>query len=347
MGANHSFQTRIIHSVDEVGAAEWDALSDGRPFQSARWYRFGERVMADCQPIYIILLQSDLAVARGTFWLVRNEPLPVPSPLRAILRLVLHRRPLLICRSPLSNSSGLILPSSALREAALRQIVEQAWGEAQRLRCSFVLFDFIESEIARIQGWPDHFHTMTVANPGTCMRLEWASFEDYLASKDKKNQRRYKYNIKKAVDLGINVSKHDSVADLEGARQLIQEVEERHRSAHNPWIVGMLANMQMIDSTFLEARLGSQLVGCELLVYDNDAQIPTALGHSESTPYAYFEILYANLQDAFDRGVRLLRWGSGSYDIKRHLGFELEDNNRTIFAGVAPMARWLGWLVAV
>ena len=142
----NNFKILTASSVDEVGEDAWDALSAGRPFQSARWYRFGERVMADCNPIYIILSLDNQPVARGTFWLVRAEPLPVSPFLRRLLAPILHRWPLLICRSPLSNSSGLILPEGPLRESALACIAQTAYRELRRLGDSFLLFDYLQAE---------------------------------------------------------------------------------------------------------------------------------------------------------------------------------------------------------
>jgi hypothetical protein len=336
-------KTRIYNSVAENGESAWDALSAGRPFQSARWYEYSERVMQDCQPIYIVLSRNDQAVARGTFWVVRQEPLPVPPTVNSWLKPILTRWPLMICRSPLSNSSGLILPEPPLRDAALKQIAEEAVKEAKRYRCSFLLFVFLAEADTHFPGWPRGFADMTGGDPGTRMNVEWDSFDAYLESRDKKNQRRFAYNTKKAIELSVDVTRHSSALNnIEESLVLIHSVEDKYRSPHNPWIRGMLENMQMVESTFLEAHIGSQLVGCELILYDNKTQVPTALGHVEAASYAYLEMLYTNLRDAMERKCRLLRWGSGSYDIKRHLGFELEYNNHMVFFGLNS----LFWLVA-
>ena len=331
----NEFHIQIASSVDEVGIPTWDALSTNRPFQSARWYAYGQQVLEGCQPIYIILTKDNQPVARGTFWLVRDEPLPVPPLLRSWFKPILNHWPLLLCRSPLSNSSGLILPESYLRDPALKIIVEEAIKEAKRYHCSFLLFDFLAEADAHFPGWPEGFVDMNAGDPGTKMNSEWDSFDTYLASRDKKNQRRYAYNTKKAIELSVQVSRCSSAQNIEEALALIHLVEDKYRSPRNPWTRGMLKNMQMVESTFLEARIGPQLVGCELILYDNKAQLPTALGHTEAASYSYLEMLYTNLRDAMERKCHLLRWGSGSYDIKRHLGFELEDNNTVVFSGTA------------
>jgi hypothetical protein len=45
------------------------------------------------------------------------------------------------------------------------------------------------------------------------------------------------------------------------------------------------------------------------------------------TPGAYFLLLYAALQEAIEHQVRIVRLGSGAYDIKQRLGFQLENKN--------------------
>ncbi len=96
-----NFKILTASSVDEAGADAWDSLSGGRPFQSARWYRFGERVMGDCRRIYIILTLDDRPIARATFWVICDEPLPV-STCRAEMAGP-HLSPLAIADLPLAS----------------------------------------------------------------------------------------------------------------------------------------------------------------------------------------------------------------------------------------------------
>ncbi|MGB8982813.1 MAG: hypothetical protein WCC12_13125, partial [Anaerolineales bacterium] len=53
-----------------------------------------------------------------------------------------------------------------------------------------------------------------------------------------------------------------------------------------------------------------------------------------------FMLLYTALQEAFENNVRLVRFGSGAYDIKRRLGFHLEDTNHAMvsMAGLPAQA---------
>jgi hypothetical protein len=61
-------------------------------------------------------------------------------------------------------------------------------------------------------------------------------------------------------------------------------------------------------------------------------------GLADKVPYAYFMLLYEAIQDAFENKIRTLRWGSGAYETKQRLGFDLEYNNEIMIwgRGVVP-----------
>jgi hypothetical protein len=111
-----------------------------------------------------------------------------------------------------------------------------------------------------------------------------------------------------------------------------------------PWAQNLLENIGLIDGTFLEARLDDRLVGCAVVAYDHDVQSAVLIGLADDIPYVYFRLLYAALQEAFEKNVRLLRWGSNLYEVKLRLGFEKEDNGQTIFIGSDPFTRLVGRL---
>jgi hypothetical protein len=170
--------------------------------------------------------------------------------------------------------------------------------------------------------------------------MEWESFEAYLKAGNKKDRQHYKHSLRDAEENGLVLSKHTTVNDVETALRLIKNVSIWHGSAPNPWMRGLLENFSMIDGTWLEIRKDEQLVGCGAVVRDNRFQLATALGLEDDVPSGYFLLLYAALQDAFEHGVRLVRFGSGAYDVKRRLGLHLEDTNHAMvtISGIASRA---------
>ena len=344
MSRSGGFTIQQIGRAGDIGRTDWDALSAGRPFASYRWTRFGETVMSDCSPTYLILHFDNQPAARATFWRVAAEPLPLPPLVRTPVSALLRRRPLLICRAPLANWTGLLLPDDpSLRSAARTALHAEGLRLLEEARGSYLLFDFLD---APDLAWPADVTVTTVSDPGTRLDIRWKSFNEYLASTDKRGRQHFKRVQHEAGKLGLQISEHPSVANVDEAMPLIRAVERKFHAASNPWMRSLLENADQVCGIWLEVRLGERLVGCGLLLEDNGVLLAAALGLAEGVQYAYFLLVYACLQIAIQRQVKTLRLGSGAYDVKRHLGCELETNNHTAVAAYSPMLRrlanWLG-----
>jgi predicted N-acyltransferase len=332
--------------MEEIDQATWDALSADRPFSSFRWHAYAEAAMADCTPLYLLLFDKSHTIGRAAFYLVPSEPVPVqPALVRAAFQGILRRRPLLICRTPLAGLSGLVLPAPSLRAPALQAIVHAAQDWARQKSASFTLFDFVEREDTRWPDWPARFRPVEMSEPGTQMELAWPDFETYLDSLGKDGRYHYRRAMRKADELGITIKRHSSPAYLDDALDLIHLVERDHASTPNPWTRAMVENLPLVDGTWLTARIGERLVGCGLVLRDNGAQMATALGLAGDVPYVYFALLYENLKLAFEHNVHLVRLGSGAYDVKRRLGFQVEDNpNAMVLAQSRFIQALTDWL---
>jgi predicted N-acyltransferase len=327
---------QIVHGVDELGQAAWDRLGSGLPFASYRWYRFGEKVQSDCLPVYLIVSYQGQPVGRATFWVVRNEPLPIQwQPAQSAAQVLFRRRPLFICRSPLSTTSGLILPAPPLRQAVLETITRIARLEAAKYSASFLYFDYMENEESPVGEWHKPFKRYAVSDPGTQMAIKWASFDQYLGTLSPKARKHYRQYIREAEEVGICITRHDHVPNIESALTLVQDVEKRHGSTPSPWTRGMLENAGLVGGIWLAASVNDRLVGCELVLDDNGTQMVTALGLAQDFRHAYFLLGYADIQYAIEKGLHTLRWGSGAYEAKHQAGFDLERCNSIIFCGVS------------
>jgi predicted N-acyltransferase len=342
------FDVQIAHSVTEIGQETWDRLSPAQPFTSYRWYRFGETVLTDDIPIYIILSLGGETVARATFWVKRQEPLPVKSKaLRHLLEAILRRWPLMICRAPLSSSSGLILPDPPLRDAAMRIIAEVAQELGRQNKASFLLFDYLERRETDWDGWPEIFMPTAVPDPGTYLVIAWPDFESYLKHRPKSVRKDYRRHRNRAADLGVVVTPHETVTAIDEAMVLIRNVERRYNSPPNPWARPMLENAPLVDAAWLTAEVEGRLVGCGLLLGEGDTRFLRLLGLDYNVRYIYFQLVYAAIRCAIEEGIRILRGGSGGYEMKRRLGFQLERDNYVVFTGRGPLLQRLGrWMAA-
>jgi len=332
-------EVKNYQSIQEISPEVWNQIAAGRGFQSHRWYTIGERIMADCPPTYLIAWKGEIPIAACALFKVKNEPLPLPKVAREFMSSVLKRRPLLVCRSPLADTSALLLPGEPERDEALTALTRVAQEEFKKQRCSFLVFDYLLTEQLKYKSWPPGYEAITVSEPGTYLPMAWDSFEEYLEAGNKKDRQHYKRTLKETSDNGIVLSRMTSIPDVNAAVKLIENVSIWHGSALNPWSRNLLENFSEVDGTWLELRKEGQLVGCGAVLRDNNFQLTTTLGLEDDVPGGYFLLLYAALQEAFEHKVRLLRFGSGAYDVKRRLGFHLEDTNHAMISMAGIMSR--------
>ncbi|MCQ3938245.1 MAG: hypothetical protein DPW18_14530 [Chloroflexi bacterium] len=337
---------KVTRSIDDINPADWDALSNDMPFQSHAWYRFGEKVMDDCEPVYVLAYRGNRLAGRASFWVIRSEPIPqYAGRWRAILKMVFSRYPLLICRSPLSNTSGVVIPSGEQeRGEVLSKMIAAAFEMGRRRKCSLLLLDYLGKDPVFTRSLA--LSVMEVSNPGMSMKNRWDSFDGYLAGGGKKDRQHYKRTLREAEKLNIKLAHSGCVENVDEVLPLIRSVERQHGAPANPWIRSMLLNMQMVNGVFLTAVKDGKTVGCGLLLEDNNAQMAAALGLDSQVPYVYLMLVYEGIKTALERKNRLMRWGSGAYDVKRRLGFEPEDNALLAFAPVHPALRKLASLFA-
>ncbi|MBN2388586.1 MAG: GNAT family N-acetyltransferase [Anaerolineales bacterium] len=332
--------------MEEIGPTAWNRLSGGRPFQSYAWYVWGEKILSDCPPTYILLSRDDREIARAAFWLTRNEPLSVFPPMaRALLGRLLQHRPLMICRSPLACTSGVILPESQLRRDALKTIADTALEIARNQHASLVLFDFETAQASQIE-WPNGFRCISLNDPGTRLEIRWANFEEYLASLSKNQRKHYKRSVRNANDLGIRVARHSAVSDIPTALELVGKIDRRYGNSPDPWIRRVMEHLHLSGGTWLTAHLGDRLVGSELVLRDGNSHLHTGLGIQDDLPYVYFVLGYEGIRLAIEQGVQTLRWGSGAFEVKQRLGFQPETNDHFVFSGTGILTRWLCRLAA-
>ena len=174
---------KTYKGIEEIPLETWNTVAANRGFQSHSWYSFGERVMHDCPPTYLIAWDGDHPIASAALFKIKNEPLPLPKVARQFMSSVLKRRPLMMCRSPLADTSALLLPGEPLRDEVLPLLASAAQDEFKKQRCSFLVFDYLLTEQLKYPSWPSGYEAITVSEPGTYMPMEWETFEAYLESR--------------------------------------------------------------------------------------------------------------------------------------------------------------------
>lgn len=335
---------RIATSIAEVDRGEWDRLSDHRPFTSYDWYEFGECVLASAPRWHLLVYDAGEMIARATFWLVRQEQLPLSSAIERLGVSMLFRcRPLLICRSPLADWSGLILPDDSRRIDALRLIGAAISEIAAKHKASFSAFDYLDPSILSEDWQRLDYSRVDIDDPGTILALgQTGCFTDYLHGLGKSAYKDYRRHTNQAAARKIEVTIQDRVTETEEALALVRAVETRHKAMPKPWARALLANASRGDTSWLSAHQDGRLVGCGLILNDNGVHLATLLGLDYRVEYVYFKLMYAAIENAIEHQAQALRGGSGAYPFKEHLGFTLEDNNHMVFSSQNPIFQRLG-----
>lgn len=335
---------RIATSIAEVDRGEWDRLSDHRPFTSYDWYEFGECVLAPAPRWHLLVYDAGEMIARATFWLVRQEQLPLSSAIERLGVSMLFRcRPLLICRSPLADWSGLILPDDSRRIDALRLIGVAISEIAAKHKASFSAFDYLNPSILSEDWQRLDYSRVDIDDPGTILALgQTGCFADYLHGLGKSAYKDYRRHTNQAAARKIEVTVQDRVTETEEALALVRAVETRHKAMPKPWARALLANASRGDTSWLSAHQDGRLVGCGLILNDNGVHLATLLGLDYRVEYVYFKLMYAAIENAIEHQAQALRGGSGAYPFKEHLGFTLEDNNHMVFSSQNPIFQRLG-----
>jgi predicted N-acyltransferase len=345
-GINVQLEIRIATKTAEADRGDWDQLSANRPFTSYDWYQMGEIVLAPILRWYLLVYDAGEMIARATFWLSQQEQLPISSVVERVAASLLFRcNPLLICRSPLVDVSGMILPEDSRRQDALRLICQAVREIANKHRVSFTTFDYLDKNIFN-QNWQgEGFSKLEIEDPSTFLNLKDPNFDTYLQGLSKSAYKDYRRHRNQAEARGIQVAILDRVSDVNEALKLIRSVEKRHGSMPCPWARALLEYASRGGMTWLSVRKHDRLIGCGLILRDNCVDVATLLGLDYSEDYVYFQLMYAAIRYAIESGARSFRGGSGAYPFKQRLGFAMEDNNSLVFSGRGPFFQKLGSII--
>jgi predicted N-acyltransferase len=328
------FEVRIINSVREVKKEIWDRCNSGLSFNSHNWYQFGENARKNDKPVYILLFHQGELIARAAFWVSWQEPLPISSePVRRLVARMLHRWPMMICRTPVMDATGLSLPSeSALRTYAIETIARKALQVAQQYKVSFVLFPYLLSEEAQAAGWLSEYFAVDLPGPSTCLEIQWSDFESYLKQLPRATRTYYRHNRNRADDLDMQVETSKQPVSPELVTRMIRNVEKHHGSPPNPWVTSIMENAGSVNATWFTARSRGQAVGSLLTFQEKESGLLSLIGLDYDVPYAYFQLLYEAIRAAIGTGVKRLWAGTGAYQFKQSMGFELVNNTWAVFA---------------
>ena len=166
----------------------------------------------------ISLENAPWQTVRPPIWLpgmaIRRSPGPLSSESRmsrcrsrrwrgVLWHPIFKHKPLLVCRSPLADTSALLLPGEPVRDEALDRAGAGRAGGIQKAKMFLpgVRLPSHRTTADTPPGPKDMSRSLSLSLAHICP-LEWQSFEEYLEKGNKKDRQHYKKSLREAEENG-------------------------------------------------------------------------------------------------------------------------------------------------
>jgi predicted N-acyltransferase len=330
--------TRILRRIDEIPEATWDNLTQGHAFASHRWQRYGEAVMLNNDVRYVIVCDDDTPVAAATFCIIREEDLPITSPLlKRLVSWLIRRRPILACRASDASQTGIIVQDGPLKARAMEAILQAGEEIAAAFKSCAIVYDYLTPTPAI--DWPVGYTRQNSPAPNTAMEIVWATHDEYLQSLPKKRRQDYKKYQAMKEELNITISVFDRVTDVQEALPLFYNLYNKYSLDDRARLTLQLESINLIDSHWIEARQAGKLVGGILITGDGDTANLKTIGRTYDIENLYFLLVDEAIRCAIEKGVKHLRAGSMIYEAKERRGFQRHEGDHVVIKTRLPLLK--------
>ena len=327
---------RILNSLSEIAAADWNRLTDGtNPFT---------------QHEFLTALEHTGCIGAGTGWLPQHvvvtdesggKPLgAVPLYLKehsygeyvfdwawanAYARAGLEYYPKLVAAVPFTPAAGsrLLIAPQADRTAVANALIEAALAHAQQLRVSSLHWLFTtESEtqllerhgLLRRSGFQFHW-----SNPG------YRDFEDFLASFTADKRKKVRRERRAVREAGVIVEMRDGLAldasDWDRFHEFYHATVRAHGAIPylTPAFFRTIGETMPQNTLLALARRGSTAIGGALFFRGRDTLYGRYWGGTEHVPGLHFETCYyAAIEYCIAHGLKRFEAGAqGEHKLAR------------------------------
>ncbi len=338
------FAVETIHTIDQVAQAEWDSLSQARPFVDHRWLRLTEAVLDDYKPRYVLLRDQGRLVGGAVCSLQHYLDHRL---IQSTIGWLLRRSPYLSCYVPISFSPGLLWAP----ESDLDEILERLIGAIQDLSASqHAPFSNINYLAKGHAAWPilnqrGYHRVMMLAD--TYLEIHWTSFKAYLSDLPRKKRKEIRRIERRAKREGTSIDvQRPSPQSSSGLYRLMVNVVQRHDQPvlYKAQVLTKAADLLGDDLTLIVSRQDDQITGCVSLLRNGDHVIAKWLGLDYDRTWdtgTYHRLVSECVRQAIVLGARRLIMGGMGYETKRHFGVTRQER----FGGLNVRGRALNWLV--
>lgn len=332
------YAVRLCERIEEVSAAEWDSILGPDDLQATHGFikTCQESGIENASFRHLMVYEDErlVCVASLTFIHVSLDLLS-SGMTRRLIRLMRSVRPdflrvpVLMCGLPVSFGNSCIRFSEGADSARIVEVVTGLMDSvAQETGASLLCFkEFTAEEAARLKYLTQTGYFRAHSLPGCSLRIEWASFEDYLASM------RAGYRRQLMATLRVRQEAALTVRVLENFREacapvhwLYEEVMKRAEfqleQLNLQFFEALNTNLGARSRALLLEREGRLLAAAIMLSTERAATLLlVGMDYEQNRAYhSYFNIVIEAVREAIRAGVEVLELGQTSYDLKGRLG---------------------------
>jgi hypothetical protein len=280
-----------------------------------------EVALVDRQFRYVLVFRRGRLVGAAVCTLERRFEHPTLQRRGGWLARVL---PSLRCGVPIAYEAGLLAESGEV-PTVIDAVRRLAWRERALLVTIGNLSTTAWDGLARAGCRPLSRWT------GATLEVRWPTFAAYVASRPRDDRHEIGRMQRRAERDGISVGREPlDAADAQLARQLMQNVLDRHQSADGFAADLLERTMALLgdDVHVIAARQAGRLIGCSVVLRDQDEAIAKWLGLDYTRTWntaTYHMLLRQSVAEAIEMGVKRLRLGATAYSTKAQFGVEPDE----------------------
>ena len=328
-------RTRVIRKIEEISPDQWNKIFPDVPEGYYFLKTLDESKFDQFSFYYVLIFEHKQLVGAAPCFLVNYSlDTSVNGPLRQLTNAIKKTFPnlfsikALVCGIPMGQGQiGISGYTSTIVEAIERRME----ALARKINAPLIAFkDFDRSY--------DHYFVPLLKNgylkidslPMTCLKLDFANFEDYLKTLSGATRYDFRRKLKKASSIKIESSMVTTLdeATLKEVYDLYLQAVETHDMGFEivPQEFFRLISINMPKKTkFFLWRINGKLAAFVFCLVSKDVLLDYYLGF-DYTPAHEFHLYFVKFKEVMSwclaHGIKTYEMGTTGYEPKRRLNFE-------------------------
>ena len=333
-------------TVDAIGKHEIDKISKD-PLFTYDWLKTVESTQSmDYHPVYVTLYDVGELVAFASCFIERTGKNFCFGPhfsrfrdrfLRIGKKVGLWKNDFLLCCSPYSCRSKILLGKNSKNNLSAAEIIKKMNGVCQSQSVLFSVFPFV-SEFDKVLlnnleklGYQKMYFSTTQR-----IDVSWASFDDYLKSLKSRTRQNIKREIKKFEQSGIIIEEPEDISTFSDAlsglfANLLSKYEKEDRSLTSKAFYENVNCCAKNKVKVFIAKKDGITIGFSFGLYNNEVLDLTHCGFNYDligkTDAVYFNLAYYEpIKWAIKKGIKKIYYRKKAEEAKRRRGCKSEKN---------------------